>query len=290
MSIARRAFLLGTAGLPAWAAKKRWAICSETFVGLDFVSACKAARRIGYSGIEVEPAHLHPDPAGLTQAQRREIRSAIQDEGLVCVGIHSILKAPPGMHLTTPDKSVRRKSWDYFTRLIDLAADLADRPVMVLGSSKQRAAIDGATVEEATLRLTEGLQELASHAEQRSAMILMEPLAPHQCNVVITLEQAMQVVRAVNSPAVKTILDTHNTSAEKQPIDALIREYFRWIRHVHLNELDGKRPGSGDFPFQVVLQTLQELGYSGWLSVELFDFKPDGETVARQSLEYLSKI
>jgi D-psicose/D-tagatose/L-ribulose 3-epimerase len=94
----------------------------------------------------------------------------------------------------------------------------------------------------------------------------------------------------VNSPAVQTIFDAHNTAAETRPLDELIREYLPWIRHVHLNEMDGQRPGAGNFPFGLVLQTLRKAGYAGWLSVEVFDFKPDGETVARLALEYLKKI
>jgi len=35
---------------------------------------------------------------------------------------------------------------------------------------------------------------------------------------------------------------------------------------------------------------LQELNYSGWLSVEVFDFKPDGTTVARLAREYLATL
>lgn len=289
MSMLRRSFLFGAAGLPARAAKNRWAICSETFVGSDFVTACKLASHVGYSGIEVEPVHLGADPAGISKGQRREFRSAIDGEGLTCVGMHSMLKSPAGLHLTTPDQAVRQRSWEYFDRLIELAADLSDKPVMVLGSSKQRSTINGASVGDAAARLTEGLQRLAPHAEQRSATILMEPLAPHQSDVVTTLEEAMKIVSAVKSPAVQTILDTHNTAAEKIPLDELVRKYFRWIRHVHLNEMDGRRPGAANFPFPMVLRTLQELQYSGWLSVEIFDFKPDGETVARQSFEYLNR-
>src|SRR5690242_11936231 len=115
----------------------------------------------------------------------------------------------------------------------------------------------------------------------------MEPLAPHLCNVVNALAEAMVVVRAVHSPAVQTIFDAHNTAAEKQPLDALLRQYFPWIRHVHLNEMDGRRPGVGNFPFPLVLRTLRELGYQGWLSVKVFDYTPDGETVARLAGEYL---
>jgi sugar phosphate isomerase/epimerase len=118
----------------------------------------------------------------------------------------------------------------------------------------------------------------------------MEPLAPQLCNIVNTLAEAMAIVRAVNSPAVQTIFDTHNTAAEKRPMDELIREYLPWIRHVHLNEMDGQRPGAGNFPFGPVLETLRKAGYAGWLSVEVFDFKPDGETVARLALEHLRKV
>jgi sugar phosphate isomerase/epimerase len=51
--------------------------------------------------------------------------------------------------------------------------------------------------------------------------------------------------------------------------------------------MDGRRPGAGNYPFATLLQALQRLRYSGWLSVEVFDFKPDGETVARLSREFL---
>lgn len=287
MKISRRRLLLGGAAPTLASERDRLAICSETFEGMRFAEACKAAKRCGYNGIEVDPSQLGADPAALSSGERKEVGYAMDSEGLRYVGLHSFLKAPAGLHLTTPDAAVRSRSWEYFGRLIDLAADLGDKPVMVLGSSKQRSAIGDTTPEVAAERLTDGLASVAPHAEKRNVTILMEPLAPHQSNVVIVLSEALKIVRAVNSPAVQTILDTHNTAAEKMPLDQLIREYFPWIRHVHLNELDGKRPGAGSFPFAVALRTLKELGYRGWLCVEVFDFKPDGETVARLALEFL---
>src|SRR4051794_5580511 len=82
MKIRRRALLLGAGALPLLAAKNRWSICSETFAGMDFVSACKAARRTGYSGIEIEPAHLGIDPASLSPMRRKEFRTSMEGEGL----------------------------------------------------------------------------------------------------------------------------------------------------------------------------------------------------------------
>lgn len=290
MKVSRRSLLLGWTAPVFARAHSRLAICSETFAGISFAEACAAARRTGYEGIEIEPAHLGPDPAALSGPERSGVRRAMDSEGLHCVGLHSILKAPPGLHLTTPDSTVRRRSWDYFSRLIDLAADITPASLMVLGSSKQRSAVDGATPAEAVGRLIDGLSALAPHARERGVTILMEPLAPHLSNVVNTLQEAMRVVRAVDSPAVGTMLDTHNTAAETKPLDVLIREYLPHIRHVHLNEMDGTRPGAGHFNFKLVLDALERGGYRHWLSVEAFDFKPDGATVARLANEYIRRL
>jgi D-psicose/D-tagatose/L-ribulose 3-epimerase len=290
MNIPRRALVFGWAAPLLSRSASRLAICSETFAGMSFAEACTAARRTGYDGIEIEPANLGPDPAALTAEQRRGIKNAMNGEGLHCVGLHSLLKAPAGLHLSTPDAAVRRKSWDYFARLIDLAADLTPGAIMVLGSAKQRSAVDGATPAEAVGRLTEGLSALAPRAASRGVTILMEPLAPQLSNVVNTLAEAMSVVRAVNSPAVETMLDTHNTAGEKKPVDVLIAEYFPHIRHVHLNEMNGTRPGAANYNFKLVLDALERAGYRHWLSVEVFNFQPDGLTVARLASEYIRRI
>jgi sugar phosphate isomerase/epimerase len=71
----------------------------------------------------------------LSAAERRSLSNQMKVNGLHYCGLHSFLKAPAGLHLTTPDAAVRTRTWEYFVRLIDLAADLGPSPVMVLGSS-----------------------------------------------------------------------------------------------------------------------------------------------------------
>jgi len=268
----------------------RLAICSETFPGLPFEGICEAARRTGYGGIEIDPSNLGDDPAALTSAERARLRAAMKNAGIAYCGLHSFLKAPKGLHLTTPDEAVRKRTWEYVVRLIDLAGDLGPGAVMVLGSGRQRQAIEGVAPRVAVARITEGLTRVAPHAERRGVTILVEPLAPHLCNVISTMAEAVAVVEQVGSPAVQSMFDTHNTTAETEPLPALIRRHIRRIRHVHLNELDGRYPGSGAFPFEPVLRALRDADYGGWLSVEVFDFKPDGETVARRAAEFVRGI
>lgn len=265
------------------------AICNETFQGLSFADACKATKSAGFTGLEIAPFTLGDDPAAATKSRRAELRRTMQSEGIEYAGLHALLTAPKGLHVTTPDDATRRGSWDYLRRLIDLSADLGGG-VMVFGSGKQRAAIDGAPVADAVKRFKEGLAELAPIAASRRVKVLIEPLAPQFTNVVNTLAEAVAIVREIDSPAVRTMFDTHNTVAETINHGDLIRKYREYIEHVHLNEMDGRHPGTGGYDFQTVLQALKEIGYRRWVSVEVFDFAPGGEKIARDSFRFIRQL
>lgn len=293
MKQGRREMLLGLAGA-ACARRGGWrgmklAVCNNTFHGAGFAEACRLAARTGYKGLEIGPATLGNDPAALTAEARAQLRRAMADEGLEFVGLHNLLAAPPGLHITTPDAGVRERSWTYFRRLIDLCADLGGGG-MVLGSSRQRDAIKGVTRDEAVRRIRDGLAALAPHAAERGVTLLPETLAPHLSNVLTTMAETVAMVDSIGHPAVQTLFDTHNTAGESEPAGVLIRRYTTRIRHVHVNEMDGRRPGEGDYDFAQVLQTLREVEYPGWVSVEVFHFEPSGEVVARGAAEYLRRI
>lgn len=264
----------------------RHAICNEIFQDRPFHDACKAIRRAGYAGIEIAPFTLSADPASLSAEQRRQVRSIMQSEGLVSVGLHWLLAAPSGLHVTTPDQSLRLRSWQHVRDMIDLCADLGGG-LMVFGSPQQRSAVGGSAVAEATLRFVDGLAGVATQAMERGVMILVEALPKSQSDLVNTLAGAARVVREIASPAIQTMFDTHNTADEVEPHDVLIGKYFDIIRHVHLNEMDGRHPGTGAYNFKPVLAALHQRGYRGWLSLEVFDFSAGGERIAGDSHRYL---
>ena len=107
----------------------RHSICNEVYEGWNFAESCKSIRKAGYDGIEIAPFTLSEFPASITAAQRKEHRAAIEGEGLEFVGLHWLMVAPKGLHVTTPDKELRARSWQHIRDLIDLCADLAgDRP------------------------------------------------------------------------------------------------------------------------------------------------------------------
>jgi D-psicose/D-tagatose/L-ribulose 3-epimerase len=281
--------LAAVRALPGVAAPRfRYALCNETLQEIPFPEQCRMARKIGYQGIEIMPGTLAEDPAKLPTARRAEVRRVMESEGIRFAGLHNLLGAPHGLHATTADRAVYRRTWDHMRALIGLCGDLGGG-VMVLGSGKQRNAEAGMRPGDAVARLSEGLAGVAASAAQRGATILLEPLAPGLSNIVNTLEEAVAVVHAIGSAAVNTIFDVHNTAGEKLAADQLVDRYIAEIRHVHLNEMDGKRPGLGSYDFPKLLRALERNRYQGWLSLEVFQFAPSGPEVARAAREYLKE-
>ena len=272
----------------------RHSICNEVYEGWDFATACRHMRSAGYEGIEIAPFTLAEDPASIPAAKRREYRSIIAAEGLAFAGLHWLMVSPKGLHVTTPDASLRERSWQHIRDLVDLCADLgsdgAGGGVMVFGSPAQRSTTGGSTRAEAMERFAEGLESVTAHAAQRNVRILVEALPKAQCDVLNTLDESAAMVRRIASPGVQTMFDTHNAVDEVEPHAALVERYFPLIRHIHVNETDGKHCGAGDYDFVPLLRTLKRLNYTGWISLEAFDFSPGPERVASESIAYLQRL
>jgi sugar phosphate isomerase/epimerase len=268
----------------------RHSICNEVYQGWDFAATCRHVKETGYAGLEIAPFTLSEDPCNISAADRRSFAAMIEGEGLAFVGLHWLMVAPKGLHVTTPDDELRSRSWEHIRGLAELCADLGPGGVMVFGSPLQRGTTGGSTRAEATKRFVDGLAWVAPHAEARGVRILVEALPANQTNVIGSLDEAAEIVAQVNSPAIRTMFDTHNAVDEKAAHSELIERHFDLIKHVHVNETDGGHCGTGDYDFASVLGTLKRMNYQGWISLEAFDFSPGPERIATESLRYLNAI
>ena len=96
----------------------------------------------------------------------------------------------------------------------------------------------------------------------------------------------------VRHPHFRLMFDCRSAS-ENEPsvVGAFLRAIESgMLRHVHVNDANGRGPGFGQTEFFPILRTLVENNYQGFISVEIFTFDPDPRTVASRSIGYLKGI
>jgi len=271
----------------------KYAICNEFLQGLNWQEQCELAAQAGYKGIEIAPFTLVREGINdLSPIRRKEMAATMKNAGLECAGLHWLLTPPPsGLHATTPDEEIRRKTWEYIGKLIDFCGDLGG-PVMVFGSPQGRSTAGGLPLAEATKYLIDGLRRVADHAANRQVKILIEPLGHNQTDVVNTMGEAVKLLHEIHHPAIQTMFDFHNTVDETELFHVIIAKHFRHIHHVHVQEMDGKYLGSGNGVKDYVqaFQKLKNMNYDQWVSLEVFDFSPGPQIIAQESMQALRRI
>jgi sugar phosphate isomerase/epimerase len=268
----------------------RFALCNEMFEKRPMAEVCAVASRLGYHGLEIAPFTLAPSAPEVTPEQRRETRRMIEDHGLETVGLHWLFAGPQGLHVTTVEQPVWQRTRDYLAALLDLCADLGGR-VLVLGSPKQRNILENQTKPGAWQRAADMLCSVLDQAAALGLTIAFEPLSPAETNFINTVDEGMKMVREIDHPNFKIHLDVKAMSSESKPVPALIRSVKASdIGHFHVNDPNLYGPGMGAVDYAPIAEAVREVGYDRWLSVEVFKYDPDPETIARRSIDYLRRF
>jgi D-psicose/D-tagatose/L-ribulose 3-epimerase len=263
-------------------------LCNEVVRELPFERQCTLAAGLGYVGLEVAPFTFGDDAWRMPAAKRAQIRRACNDAGIAVSGLHWLLAAPAGLSITTSDRNVWQRSVDVLRALVDLCAELGG-DYLVHGSPAQRRV---ASPDDA--RRAEEAWAIAAAAAQKAGVIYcLEPLARPDCNLINTLAEAADVVRRIDEPAFKTMIDTLAASVmESEPVADAIR---RWrptglIAHIQFNDRNKRGPGQGADRFGPVIEALRQTGYDGWVAMEPFIYEPDGPSCAARMIGYVAGL
>jgi sugar phosphate isomerase/epimerase len=264
----------------------RYAICNETFEGWDHARVCAAAARFGYTGLEVAPFTLAPRITDVTADQRRTLRKQAEDAGVPILGLHWLLAKTEGFKVTSSDPAVRERTAAYLGELARCCRDLGG-DLMVFGSPAQRRVPPGHTKEQAADFALDTFRRAAPTIAGCGVRFCLEPLAPPDADFLITCAEAVELLDRLDHPSFALHLDVRAMSSESEPIPTLIRRHAARTAHFHANDANRRGPGFGDIDYRPIFRALRESDYRGWVSVEVFDYTPDAETIARESIRYM---
>ena len=267
----------------------KFGICSEIFQGWSLEDTFAFAKKAGYDAVEIAPFTITNDVKKISPEERKRIRELAAKTGIGISGLHWVLVQTEGMHLTHPDAAVRERTASYFVDLVDCCADLGGTRIVV-GSPKQRSLMEGVSYDQAWAWATDVFRPAVKRAEQRNVVICFEPLAPSETNFVNTAEEGRRFAAQFASKAMSIILDVKAMSSEAKPVPQVIRESRGKFEYFHANDVNLKGPGFGDVDFVPIVAALRDVGYNGYVSVEVFKFDEGPEAIAMRSREYLRKV
>jgi len=267
----------------------KFCICSETFEGWGLGDIFKFAAETGYQAVEVAPFAFCDSVAEVTREEREGIRRSVEEAGIEIAGLHYLLRSPAGLHLTGPDPEIRLRTRQYLRDLVHFCADIGGK-VMVMGSPPQRNVVEGVSYEEAWRFARDAFKECSELARHHGVTLCIEPLCHEMTNFINTTEEAMKMVEEVGHPNFRWILDTYSMNCQGVDIVQAIEKFQGHLAHVHVNDDNKSWPGSGGIDFRSIAEALRDKDYEGYISVEVFDFEPDPETITREAIKYLNSV
>lgn len=138
-------------------------------------------------------------------------------------------------------------------------------------------------------RLAHNLRIVCQEAKERGVRILIEVINRYEVNIFNTTEELLAFLSMWEIPNAYVHLDTfHMNIEESNPYEA-IRACGNQLGYFHVADNTRCYPGSGTLDFGAYLEVLDEVGYTGYISVECFP-KPSGEEAAKRGIAHLTNL
>lgn len=130
-------------------------------------------------------------------------------------------------------------------------------------------------------QLTDGLNKAAEMLSSCDIQLVIEPLntrVDHKGYFLWSSWEAAQIIREVNSPRVKMLYDIYHQQVMEGDILQHIRESLDCIGHMHCAGVPGRHSLSeSELNYDYVFRAIEEMGYEGFMGLELFTGKPEEE-------------
>jgi D-psicose/D-tagatose/L-ribulose 3-epimerase len=225
----------------------------------------------GFDSVEIaleDPADI--DPVFINQV--------LGDSGLVCGSVCAAMGPGRDLRGTLQEQEA---AVSYLKGVMDVLPVLGCRLLAgPLYSAVGRADIETADAYRQQWELVvKHLSALSAYAGQLGLTLAIEPLNRYETDFINTADQALKMIDAVGSNALRLHLDTfHMNIEEKDQIKAILQAGSR-LGHFHACGTDRGTPGRDHIQWDLINTALQQIGYTGDIVIE--SFTPDVKIIAK---------
>ena len=263
----------------------------------------EAIRRIdahGYDGVEILGDDPHAYFPTFGAGDERAVCDALAETGLSVSNVNANTAmgyyddAPPSAFfepsVITDDEAAREWRVEYTKRAVDLA-EVVGSPAVCLATGRPLA---GNPPERAREYLRASLHEILDYAEPRGVDvgIEFEPELLVECT-----DEALALIDDVGRESLGINLDVGHAAVYGEDLTETIHRSGGHITGVHLEDIVGGRrgkhyhriPGEGDLDFRAVFDALDDVGYDGFVTLELYTYSHEPDRAAERAYEELAR-
>jgi len=276
----------------------RLAFSTNAYLKFSFAEAARRLAALGYAGVEIMADVPHAWPAFLLDEQKQAIRDALARNRLAISNVNAFMMNAVSDHRQRywhpswiePDPHYRQVRIDHTKRALTLARELG---ALCITTEPGGPVEPGGSWSAALKLFVEMLRPVAEHAEKEGVLLLVEP---EPGLLIETADQFLEFMGHVDSPAVGLNFDVGHFYCVGDEPAPTARKLAKYIRHVHLEDIAATRvhhhlvPGEGAIDFAATFAAFREIGYTGWVTVELYPYVDDPDAAARTALERVTRI
>jgi sugar phosphate isomerase/epimerase len=269
------------------------AFSSNAFKRYTLEDSIREIAKIGYSGVEILCDVPHAYPPTFGEEQIRSLRNVISSSGIRISNLNAFTLYAIGdvYHPSwiEDDSQAREVRIQHTINCLRLARKIGAKHISTEPGGP-KLSTDFQNAEKVFLA---GLEQTAKIAAIEGVKILVEP---EPGLLIESSGEFKRFMKNIGSDHIGLNFDIGHFYCVNEDPSKLVHDLCEYISHFHLADIASSRihnhliPGRGAIDFRSVFAAMEEIGYDGFVTVELYPYQDSPVEAAKEAYDYLCSI
>jgi len=269
------------------------AFSSNAYTNYSLSDSIADISKIGYDGVEILCDIPHAFPLPLNEVKIAEIKEALMNKNLEISNLNAftLFGIKDTYHPSWIEESLdyRNIRIDHTINCLKLANKLGAENISI----EPGGPIENSYNRRECLKIfKEGINNVLPIAEDEKVKILIEP---EPGLLIENSGEFLEFIKNFNSEYIGLNFDIGHFDCVNEDPSKLVSKLSEYIHHFHLADIKDKVhnhliPGLGSINFKEIVQSINDIGFDGFITVELYPYKDNPSEAALKSYKYLEEI